>query len=77
MTVGDSPLLQKDFFFGKKSTRATETWVKSLKHILVATKDFDKAMPMILVWAKNRRTPSVLQDVSKVNMITITLMQTI
>lgn len=45
---------------------------------LMATKDFDKEMPMILVWAKNWRILSVLQDGgSGVNIIMDTLMQKI
>ena len=43
---------------------------------LMATKDFDEEMLMTLVWAKNQRIPSVLQDGgSGVNIITNTLMQ--
>jgi hypothetical protein len=42
---------------------------------LVPTKDFDKEMPMIAVWTKNRRIPNVLLDGgSGVNIITDTLM---
>jgi hypothetical protein len=43
---------------------------------IIATKDFDEEMPMIVVWTKNRRIPNVLLDGgSGVNIITNTLME--
>lgn len=50
----------------KKVLEAIHTGRQDLREIpqtyLVVTKDFDEKMPMIIVWTKNQRIPSVTLD---------------